>query len=346
MTNASNSQTKTIIATEQAVTVTGTGAAERVTGNVLANNMKGGKGADTLEGLAGNDTYQVDDPGDVIIEQQKAGIDTVIATVSYTLPESVEHLKLKGTAAMAGQGNGLDNTLTGTAGDNWLDGGDGIDTVSYRGAGGAVTVNLALSTPQDTGGAGNDTLLNFERVIGSRFSDTLTGHEGRNTLIGGQGADTLDGMGGRDQLVGGAEADYFVLSDADGTAILSDFTPGVDRIMIDQARLPIGNGDNVIDQMAVVEGLAGFSPEAEYVRFGSRMAASLNADTAAALIRAADRPFTLGYSALFIVSSQEQTGIFRFEASDVDNRVASHELKLIGLVTGLEMDPSDLILMT
>jgi Ca2+-binding RTX toxin-like protein len=344
MINASNSQMKAIIATEQAVTVTGTGAAEQVTGNLLANHMKGGKGADTLEGLAGNDTYQVDNPGDVIIEQQKAGIDTVITTVSYTLPEWVEHLKLKGTAAMAGQGNGLDNTLTGTAGDNWLDGGDGIDTVSYRGARGAVTVNLALSTPQNTGGAGNDTLLNFERVIGSSFSDTLTGNQGRNTLIGGQGADTLDGAGGRDQLVGGAEADYFVLSDPDGTAILSDFTPGVDRIVINQSALPVGNGDNVIDQMAVVEGLAGFSPEAEYVRFDSRMAADLEAHTATALIRAADRPFALGHTALFTVSNQTQTGIFHFEASDVDNRVATHELKLIGLVTGTTLELSDLSL--
>jgi Ca2+-binding RTX toxin-like protein len=345
MTNTSNSQIKAIIATEQAVTVTGTGAAEQVTGNALHNSINGGKGADTLVGLAGNDTYQVDNPGDVIIEQQKAGIDTAIATVSYTLPEWVEHLKLKGAGAIAGQGNGLDNTLTGTTGDNWLDGGDGIDTVSYRGAGGAVTVNLALSTPQNTGGAGNDTLLNFERVIGSRFSDTLTGNQGRNTLIGGQGADTLDGGSGRNQLVGGAEADYFVLSDPDGTAILSDFTPGVDRIIIDRTGLPVGNGDNVIDQMAVVEGLAGFSPEAEYVRFGSRLTASLNADTAAALIRAAEKPFSLRHSALFIVSNQIQTGIFHFEASDVDNRVASHELKLIGLVEGATLESSDLSLM-
>ncbi len=36
----------------------------------------------------------------------------------------------------------------------------------------AVTVSLALTDSQDTGGAGNDTLSNIENLTGSAFDDT------------------------------------------------------------------------------------------------------------------------------------------------------------------------------
>src|SRR4029077_18150972 len=68
------------------------------------------------------------------------------------------------------------DTLQGGAGTDTLDGGDGTDTASYLDAAGAVTVSLDLQdTPQDTGGAGTDTLSDFENLTGSAHNDTLTG---------------------------------------------------------------------------------------------------------------------------------------------------------------------------
>ena len=54
-----------------------------------------------------------------------------------------------------------------------LTGGNGIDRVSYAGAASAVTVSLAVTTAQTTGGSGTDTLATFENLTGSASGDTL-----------------------------------------------------------------------------------------------------------------------------------------------------------------------------
>ena len=82
-------------------------------------------------------------------------------------------------------GSNLDDTLEGNAGNNKLVGGLGIDTVSYAHAtsganGQGVTVNLALTSAQNTVTAGTDTLSGFENLTGSQFNDTLRGTSGNN----------------------------------------------------------------------------------------------------------------------------------------------------------------------
>ncbi|HRI37730.1 MAG TPA: hypothetical protein PLO50_04170, partial [Nitrospira sp.] len=77
-------------------------------------------------------------------------------------------------------GSNFNDTLLGNSGNNVLTGGVGIDTVSYANATAAVTVNLSLTTAQNTVGAGTDTLSNFENLRGSNFNDKLTGNTGNN----------------------------------------------------------------------------------------------------------------------------------------------------------------------
>ena len=73
----------------------------------------------------------------------------------------------------------FNDTLEGNSGTNVLAGGAGIDTVSYQHALAGVTVSLALTTAQNTLGAGTDTLSGFEHLIGSAFNDTLIGDRRR-----------------------------------------------------------------------------------------------------------------------------------------------------------------------
>ncbi|WP_272947477.1 calcium-binding protein, partial [Variovorax sp. JS1663] len=182
--------------------------------------LKGGPGTDTLQGLAGNDTldggvgadlmmggagddsYAVDNSADVVRELAGEGIDTVYTGISCTLGDNVENLLINSAGAVTATGNALGNVLYSGAGDNVLNGLDGIDEVSYQHAGAAVTVNLALTGPQATGGWGVDTLLDIENLTGSRFDDTLAGNALANTLSGGAGNDTyLFGRGsGRDTV--------------------------------------------------------------------------------------------------------------------------------------------------
>ena len=103
-----------------------------------------------------------------------------------------------------------------------LAGGVGLDTVSYANAtSGAnnqgVTVNLALTTAQNTIRAGTDTLSGFENLTGSQFNDTLTGTSANNTLTGLSGNDTLTGAGGNDT---------FVFLPGFGKDTITDFTAG------------------------------------------------------------------------------------------------------------------------
>lgn len=89
----------------------------------------------------------------------------------------------------------------------WIDGGAGIDTISYVNLHG-VTVDLAVGG-EDLGyaEATRDYLTGFENVIGSNGDDTLLGSGGANEFFGLAGDDFLEGRGGADKLDGGAGFD-------------------------------------------------------------------------------------------------------------------------------------------
>jgi hypothetical protein len=189
------------------------------------DSLNGGAGADRMVGGTGDDTYYVDNSGDKVVENFEEGTDTVVASISYVLPANVENLKLVGAGSLNGTGNSLDNVLYASSGNNVLDGGDGIDTVSYQygtNKYGGVTVSLALSGPQNTGNSGLDTLIRIENLTGTSAGDTLTGNAGNNVLNGLGGADTLLGGAGDDTLIvpdlnfvkvdGGAGTDTLSLS--------------------------------------------------------------------------------------------------------------------------------------
>ncbi|MDB5745134.1 MAG: hypothetical protein JWR68_3449 [Polaromonas sp.] len=177
--------------------------------------LDGGLGNDTMNGGAGDDTFLVDSTTDIVIEGAGGGTDTVQSTASFTITDAdVENLTLLGAVNINGTGNAAANVIIGNAGNNVLNGLGGTDTVSYAAATAGVTVSLASLAAQNTGGAGTDTLSNFENLVGSAFVDTLTasGTAGigvANLLDGGAGNDTLvatvDNV--RDTLNGGADSD-------------------------------------------------------------------------------------------------------------------------------------------
>ncbi len=75
------------------------------------------------------------------------------------------------------------------------------DTVTYVNSTSAVTVSLAITKSQDTGGSGFDTITKIENLTGSTYGDTLTGSEKanvKNVIDGGTGADTMAGGTGDD----------------------------------------------------------------------------------------------------------------------------------------------------
>jgi Ca2+-binding RTX toxin-like protein len=211
----------------------GSAFGDTLIGNAADNALRGGAGDDLLIGLGGNDTF---DGG--------AGIDTVsfvngsyVTTVDLALtgPQSVggsEGLDtfvnvenvvasmywggtLKGDSGANTLTGGINpSTLMGRGGDDVLDGHNGWqDTASYAEASTGVTVDLAISGPQNTG-EGNDTLIGIENLTGSAFADVLKGTSGDNVIIGGAGDDTLFGRGGSNRLDGGDGIDTVSYADA------------------------------------------------------------------------------------------------------------------------------------
>ncbi|MBY0336295.1 MAG: FG-GAP-like repeat-containing protein [Acetobacteraceae bacterium] len=92
-------------------------------------------------------------------------------------------------------GNAGDDTIEGGVGNDAMDGGAGNDMAGYAGATAGVAVSLALATAQNTVGAGTDTLIGIESLLGSAFNDTLTGSAGDNTIEGGAGNDAASYAG-------------------------------------------------------------------------------------------------------------------------------------------------------
>jgi Ca2+-binding RTX toxin-like protein len=186
--------------------------------------LDGGTGNDTMYGGKGNDRYIVDSPGDRVVEYAGEGADWVFASIHYTLPNHVEHLKLIKDATI-GVGNSLNNFILGNEANNYLYGYGGDDHI-YGGGG---NDHLYGGDGNDIleGGFGNDNLYggnDHDVLYGEEGDDYLFGEAGDDRLIGGSGRDVLVGGLGHDTLIGDADADtFYFLRPNEGTDFIQDF---------------------------------------------------------------------------------------------------------------------------
>jgi VCBS repeat-containing protein len=228
-------------------------------------------GADTFDGGAGNDTLDLRQVGPVTATASGATTTYNYAggSVAATNVENVLYsgtLTVNGGATddviMTGDGNetingndgndtiesgagndvvyggsGNDTVIGGSgAGDDFYDGGPGIDTLTYPSTSQGITVDmneidrstnasvaailtgagLATNTPVGlaTGAEiGTDAFRSFENVTGGSGNDTIRGNSAVNIIDGGSGSDRISGGGGNDRLDGGAGGDVLDYSD-------------------------------------------------------------------------------------------------------------------------------------
>lgn len=251
--------------------------------------LYGGRGQDRYYGGAGTDYVAFRDAMAVVsvdlrltsnqIKNDGFGnVETAVGVENWSGGDNGNKMIADNTSVTFYGGDGVD-TLTGGAGHDTIWGGDGVDRLSGGGnydvlymwvsdqVAHGVSVDLRKTAGQVLNdGYGNvETVLGFEDIWGSAYSDRLIGGAGSNYIWADAGADTIFGDGGNDTLVGsagndslyggggndvlwgdsgrnllsgGAGADVFKFNDHLGdTANLrqtvTDFQHGIDRIDLD-----------------------------------------------------------------------------------------------------------------
>jgi Ca2+-binding RTX toxin-like protein len=204
---------------------------DRITGGAGFDALSGGAGNDVLDGGADGDFIFGDDGEDEIsggdgdddidgglgsdVVLGGAGNDTILETSDAESGDDTLSGNAGDDTIFGGAGddtlfgNTGDDILAGGLGDDEINGGAGVDIASYEDAVDGVNVYLAF-TGLNTSGAGTDTLISIEGLIGSNYQDRLIGDESNNNLSGGSGADILKGKGGNDTFDGGEGDDRIV----------------------------------------------------------------------------------------------------------------------------------------
>jgi len=267
-------------------------------GLVSIEGIIGSAYADTFTSYSAQETYLMGDGSDQI--NASAGGDTInggdgvdtIWFLSSTAGISVNLLAGSNAGGFAQGmiitnveniiGTAYGDTITGDAGDNAIDGylgadnlngGDGIDLLSYGTSNAGVNVNIATNAVSG-GAAQGDVIANFENLAGSNYADTLTGssvsnhingYDGHDVIYGAGGSDSLYGSGGNDFIDGGAGADY--IDGGDGSDRVSYLTSTI-SLTIDLVNSANNTGDAAGDTILNFEYLDG-SNYADLIRADS-----------------------------------------------------------------------------
>ncbi len=252
--NTVGAGTDTLIAIEK---LEGSAFADTLTAAAAGSTLAGDAGNDLLIQGAGNDVLSGGTGTDAVSyagatagvhvsllltaaqNTLGAGTDTLTSIEKLIGSDYADTLTANATGATLNGGAGGDD-LIGGPGSDILNGGAASDFADYALAAAGVTVSLAITTFQNTIGAGSDELVGIEKLVGSGFADHLTGDAGVNIIYGQGGADVINGGGGGDIIYGGAGTDSFVFSAiGDSTPAapdtISDFAAGdhIDLHLID-----------------------------------------------------------------------------------------------------------------
>ncbi|MCA8883161.1 MAG: type I secretion C-terminal target domain-containing protein, partial [Rhodobacteraceae bacterium] len=177
--------------------------------------LRGGYGNDILRGGLGDDTLDGDQNTDTADYSQSATAVIIDLEDGDATGEGTDTLIEIENAT----GSAFDDTFITDNYANYVDGGDGSDTLDYSQtlyAAYSITINLA--TGVTTGSGTSDTFINIENVIGRAGGDNITGNDAANKLEGRNGTDTISGAGGNDLIYGGDGSD--TLSGGDGDDVL------------------------------------------------------------------------------------------------------------------------------
>lgn len=213
--------------------VVGGTANDSITGSSANDELHGGQGIDTINGGGGDDLLVGGSSADIL--NGEAGNDT--------FDEGLDDAAIGGATELKGGGGDV------------INGGTGVDTVTYterivpltvtlcmdpNKLTGATTLVTANCTDSDGASAEGDKIVNVTHIIGGGDDDAVTGSTGDDMLEGGIGNDTLKGGLGADSLFGDAGVDNLEGNEGDDYL---DGGAGNDVINGDTSTTNLADGD-------------------------------------------------------------------------------------------------------
>ena len=226
-----------------AATIVGTPGDDVLKGTPGPDVISGLDGADVLNGLGGDDIICSDAGYDVL--RGGPGSDRLIGGSGY-------------------------NRFVGSRGRDTLIGGDDTDVIDMRPAKHGITVNLKRGRMI---GWGSADLSSIERVIGSKFNDTLVGDSGSNEIIGGFGDDVIRPGGGEDRVDAGRGNDTVISGSG---SLTYDGGWGDDLIVVTAGAIVSANGGEGFDALTIGPSSAGVQVVDQHVDLEDREASIRN----------------------------------------------------------------------
>ncbi|TVQ42256.1 MAG: hypothetical protein EA365_15670 [Gloeocapsa sp. DLM2.Bin57] len=224
-----------LIGTDNDDTIEGRGGNDTLRGYRGDDYLDGGTGDDLMRGGRGDDIYIVDSEGDVVQETPDRGNDTIIASLSWTLPQNVENLTLTGEDELNGTGNNLANLIIGNSGRNRLVGKGGDDTL--------------------IGGGGNDILTGGDGSDRFLFNNPNQGRDRVKDLVRGEDVIAISSNGFGSDLATGIlpESQFALINDlTEETRFM--YNPVNGRLSFD----PDGNGEASSIIFAIIHNVPAF----------------------------------------------------------------------------------------
>lgn len=226
----------------------------------------GEAGDSSLVGGVGDDTYVLYRDGDVVVEEESQGTDTITSSVvsidlndyatagsSGLVSSNVESVILTGSLDLNATGDNADNTIQGNAGDNVLVGGLGNDRIVADNDTSASKVLNLLPTAvvnylKFSDAQGN---YDFQAALDAIQASLPSGV----SLPEGNAEDVIRAISERSLLLARADLVISKLSDAmraeffNGEFTRGDVAPQDFRVLVDELSIPVSLSTEIFDQV-------------------------------------------------------------------------------------------------
>jgi Ca2+-binding RTX toxin-like protein len=218
---------------------------ENITGSQAGDDLRGAESvANAIDGQGGADYLRTSlSDADTAATTVGVGADTLTGGAG---DDFIEAIRSRGQHKLLG-GDGNDR-IRGGFGKDEVSGGGGNDLLDYAYRTSSLTISLDNVANDGQAGELDNVKSDVEQVTTGNGNDRVTGSSAANSLNGGNGNDTLDGAGGNDTLAGGAADDSLMGGDGNDTFPCGSATDGADQIIG-------GGGRDTVDYSARTVGV-------------------------------------------------------------------------------------------